>query len=157
MSLRFYKGDIQQVTGNNIIVFGSNPQGRHGWGLAKLAVEKCGAQYGKGRGLQGNSYALVTKNLTAGYEEFLTGYVYDKEGYRSVPPKWIKENIQELYMLAEYRKELKFFIGYKANNRNLNGYSPKEMIGFFVDGFTVPDNIRFHNSFRPVLRTMGYL
>lgn len=157
MSLRFYKGDIQQVTGNNIMVFGSNPEGRHGWGAAKIAMQKCGAQYGKGRGLQGNSYALITKNLTAGYKEFLTGYVYEKEGYRSVPSEWIKENIQELYLLAEYRKELKFFIAYKADSRNLNGYTPSEMIKFFVDEQTVPENIRFHNSFRPILRNLGFL
>lgn len=48
---------------NTIFVFGSNPEGRHGAGAAKTAKEKFGAIYGQGEGLQGNSYALPTKDL----------------------------------------------------------------------------------------------
>lgn len=48
---------------NTIFVFGSNPEGRHGAGAAKTAREKFGAQYGQGEGLQGNSYAIPTKDL----------------------------------------------------------------------------------------------
>lgn len=45
-----------------IFVFGSNLAGRHGKGAAKFAVENHGAIYGQGEGLQGNSYALPTKD-----------------------------------------------------------------------------------------------
>lgn len=45
-----------------IYVFGSNLAGRHGAGSAKVAVDHWGAIYGQGEGLQGNSYALPTKN-----------------------------------------------------------------------------------------------
>lgn len=48
---------------NTIFVFGSNPEGRHGAGAAKVAVDRFGAKYGQGEGLQGNSYALPTKDL----------------------------------------------------------------------------------------------
>jgi hypothetical protein len=48
---------------NTIFVFGSNPEGRHGAGAAKTAKEKFGAVYGQGEGLQGNAYALPTKDL----------------------------------------------------------------------------------------------
>ena len=155
--MKFYQGDIQKVTGNNVIVFGSNPQGWHGAGVAKLAFEQCGAVYGVGRGLKGNSYALVTKNLTPGYQEFLTGYIYPKAGAKSVPLEWIRENIHELYLLAEHRTDLKFFVAYKADGKNLNGYTSVEMIKTFVEGFVVPENIRFHNSFRPILRNLGFI
>ena len=45
-----------------IFVFGSNLAGIHGAGAAKHAVLNEGAMYGVGVGLQGNSYALPTKN-----------------------------------------------------------------------------------------------
>ena len=45
-----------------IFVFGSNLAGRHGAGSAKYAVQNHGAIYGQGVGLQGNSYALPTKD-----------------------------------------------------------------------------------------------
>ena len=48
---------------NTIFVFGSNPEGRHGAGAAKVAREKFGAVYGQGEGLQGSAYALPTKDL----------------------------------------------------------------------------------------------
>jgi len=49
---------------NTIFVFGSNPEGRHGAGAAKTAVEKFGAKYKQGEGLQGNAYALPTKDIS---------------------------------------------------------------------------------------------
>lgn len=54
---RFYQGFIRPEEGI-VFVFGSNPQGRHGAGAAKLAREQFGTIYGQGEGLQGNSYAL---------------------------------------------------------------------------------------------------
>ena len=57
-----YTGDITPDA-NTIFVFGSNPEGRHGAGAAKVAREQFGAIYGQGEGLQGNSYALPTKDL----------------------------------------------------------------------------------------------
>lgn len=46
-----------------VFVFGSNLAGRHGRGSALEAKMKHGAQYGKGVGRQGNSYAIPTKGL----------------------------------------------------------------------------------------------
>lgn len=43
-----------------IFVFGSNAAGRHGAGAAKFAALHCGAVYGEGEGLFGQSYALPT-------------------------------------------------------------------------------------------------
>jgi hypothetical protein len=44
----------------NIFVFGSNTRGMHGAGAARFALQKYGAIYWQGEGLQGNSYALPT-------------------------------------------------------------------------------------------------
>jgi len=46
----------------SIFVFGSNLAGRHGKGAALFALQKCGAIYGQGEGLQGSSYAIPTKD-----------------------------------------------------------------------------------------------
>jgi hypothetical protein len=46
----------------NIFVFGSNLAGRHGKGAALTARTLHGAIYGQGIGLQGNSYAIPTKD-----------------------------------------------------------------------------------------------
>ena len=45
-----------------IFVFGSNLAGRHGKGAALHARQHCGAIYGQGRGPQGVSYAIPTKD-----------------------------------------------------------------------------------------------
>jgi len=45
-----------------IFVFGSNLAGRHGAGAALYARQYCGAIYGQGVGLQGNSWAIPTKD-----------------------------------------------------------------------------------------------
>lgn len=46
-----------------IFVFGSNLAGRHGAGSAAAAVEHHGAVMGQGRGLQGDSYGIATKDF----------------------------------------------------------------------------------------------
>ncbi len=45
-----------------IFVFGSNLAGRHGKGAALFAKKHHGAIYGKGEGIQGQSYAIPTKD-----------------------------------------------------------------------------------------------
>ena len=55
-------GNIQELGPNEVFVFGSNLAGRHGKGAAALARKKWGAEYGVGRGLRGQSYAIPTKD-----------------------------------------------------------------------------------------------
>jgi hypothetical protein len=50
------------VSKREIFVFGSNLAGRHGKGAAAVALRHYGAIYGQGEGLQGNAYALPTKD-----------------------------------------------------------------------------------------------
>jgi len=47
---------------DQVFVFGSNTQGRHGKGAAKQALQ-FGAEYSKAYGRQGQTYAIVTKEL----------------------------------------------------------------------------------------------
>lgn len=52
---------------DTIFVFGSNREGRHGKGAALEARQKHGARNGKAEGIQGRSYAIITKELRPGY------------------------------------------------------------------------------------------
>lgn len=57
---RFTSERITQLEANEIFVFGSNLGGYHGGGAARIAMEKFGAVWGQGVGLQGQSYAIPT-------------------------------------------------------------------------------------------------
>ncbi len=144
-----YTGTITSLKPNQIFVFGSNPEGRHGAGAAKLAKDKFGAIYNQGRGLQGQSYGLVTKNLKAGFKE-ANGTVYEKEGERSVSPEQIKQNIQELYNTGNAFPGKEFLVAYSGTGKNLNGYTPKEMADMF-SSFPIPANIIFEEGFSKLL------
>lgn len=51
---------ITELQPGEIFVFGSNLQGMHGGGAARVAYRNFGAIMGKGVGLQGQSYAIPT-------------------------------------------------------------------------------------------------
>lgn len=55
--------EIDRSVSTEIFVFGSNREGRHGKGAALHARQKYGAIYGQPKGRQGNSYAIITKEL----------------------------------------------------------------------------------------------
>ena len=60
MKNRITPQKITKLAKNEIFVFGSNSQGNHCSGAAKLALDKFGAIMGCGYGLQGKSYAINT-------------------------------------------------------------------------------------------------
>jgi hypothetical protein len=59
--MKYYKGNIKSLPDNGVFVFGSNLQGIHGAGAAKVARAKYGAKIGVGFGISGKSYAIPTK------------------------------------------------------------------------------------------------
>lgn len=128
-----YEGNITPDE-DTIFVFGSNPEGRHGAGAAKVAREVFGAKYGVGEGLTGNSYALPTKDLR----------VKENRGLRSIPRETIVESIQKLYETARRMPNKKFKVAYRnTNTASLNGYTGLEMIDMFKDAGPIPSNIIF--------------
>lgn len=60
MSMRFTPDKITKLAPDEIFVFGSNLAGRHGGGAALTAMQHFGAEWGKGEGIQGQSYAIPT-------------------------------------------------------------------------------------------------
>lgn len=58
--MRISEPNITDLKHGQIFVFGSNVQGYHQGGAAKLAHEKFGAKWGVGVGLTGQTYAIPT-------------------------------------------------------------------------------------------------
>ena len=52
--------NIEALQPDEVFVFGSNLGGFHGGGAARVAFRKFGAEWGKGVGLHGQSYAIPT-------------------------------------------------------------------------------------------------
>lgn len=143
--MNYYTGNITPEP-DTIFVFGSNPEGRHGLGSAKVAREQFGAIYGRGEGLQGNSYALPTTELRYPRRE---GYLAREPHYtrHSMSEEHIVENIRRMYQCAEEHPDKKFKVAYrnKPDERTLCGYSGKELMTMFktaCDG-NYPDNVYF--------------
>jgi len=145
--MKFYKGNIEPEE-KTIFVFGSNPEGRHGAGSAKAAHDKFGAIYGQGEGIQGQSYALPTKDLRI-------------PGTRSISETDIIKNIEKLYQVARSMPDKDFKVAYrtKMNETSLNGYTGREMLDMFTIN-PVPNNIYFseewHDIFCQIHHYDGY-
>ena len=137
----YYEGNIVPEP-NTIFVFGSNPEGRHGAGAAKVARNKFGAIYGQGEGLQGNAYALPTKDLR----------VKENKGFKSISPNEIIENIKKLYIVAKENPTKQFKIAYRnTTEKSLNGYTGLEMIEMFNQAGPIPSNIVFSKEWYDVM------
>ena len=92
---------------NEVFVFGSNFQGRHMGGAARVAQEKFGAVWGIGEGLQGQSYAIPTM-----------------EGLDNIRPA-----VERFTSFARQHKELKFFV--TAIGCGIAGYQVEEIAPLF--------------------------
>ena len=131
---------IEALKDNQVFVFGSNPEGRHGMGAAKAAM-KFGAKYGKGRGLSGQTYALVTKNLKAGFCESCTGIIYKDAGAKSVTEGQIVNNILELYFVARSMPDKEFLIPYQNSSKNIGNNNSKKFTSVHEQSFTMRNSI----------------
>ena len=71
--IKTYSGFIHYLNKDQIFVFGSNTQGRHGKGAALTARLRFGAIYGNPEGIQGKSFAIITKRQALSSPPFLLG------------------------------------------------------------------------------------
>ena len=134
-----YSGFIHYLNKDQIFVFGSNTQGRHGRGAALTARLKFGAIYGKPEGTQGKSFAIITKDLT-------------KNTHPSRTPAQIISQINKLYEYATLHPDKEFIIAYKCGDNNLNAYSSEDMAKMFASRY-VPSNIVFDKDFYELVKS----
>ena len=128
-----YSGFVTYLHDNQIFVFGSNTQGRHGKGAALTARVKFGAIYGNPEGIQGKSFAIITKDLT-------------KKAHPSRTTAQIISQINKLYEYATLHPDKEFIIAYKCGDNNLNAYSSEDMAKMFASR-DIPENIVFDKLF----------
>lgn len=125
----FTKEYIEYVQPNEIFVFGSNTEGKHGSGSAKMAL-RFGAVYGQPHGLQGNSYGIETIDL--------------RIGLRSVSLQTITNQIQELINFAKENPNKKILVTKIGSERA--GYTIQEIAKCF-DWFEYPKNMILPKEF----------
>lgn len=92
--INFTPDVITTLLPNEVFVFGSNMNGNHWGGAAKIAHEKFGAVWGKGRGLCGQSYALPTLD----------------EDMKPLRPSELKTEFMSLIRCAEMNPNLIFYL-----------------------------------------------
>lgn len=131
---------ITTLKENEVFVFGSNTQGRHGKGTALLAKQKFGAIYGQARGLQGQSYAIVTKDLTP--NSF-------KTRDRNVPLYSIQKEISEFISFADDHPQLQFLV--TKIGCGLAGYSIEEIASLFPQSCEIPNNVSLPKEFWDII------
>ena len=120
---------IKELLPNQIFVFGSNLTGVHGAGAAKQAMMKFGAVYGRGQGLQGQSYAIPTKDFRI----------------ETLPLSEIAKYVQKFIEFAINHPDLEFLV--TPIGTGLAGYSVEQIKPLFesANGIT---NIKLPHEFK---------
>lgn len=98
-----------------IFVFGSNLAGRHGKGAALTAYRNHGAIYGEGVGLQGQSYAIPTKD----------------EDLKTLPLSKIQRYVDQFVRFAKLNPDMIFEV--TRVGCGLAGYDDNEIAPMFSD------------------------
>lgn len=84
MENRITPSFITSLKDGEVFVFGSNKEGMHGGGAARVAYEKFGAKWGEGIGMTGMCYAIPTMD---GSIELIRKYVDDFTEYARSHPE----------------------------------------------------------------------
>ncbi len=109
---------ITELKSNEIFVFGSNLNGLHGGGAARIAYKCFGALWGQGVGLQGQSYAIPTMH----------------GGVESIKP-YVDDFIEFAFSHPEY----KFLV--TRIGCGIAGFSPNELAPLFLKVIDLPNVI----------------
>ncbi|HOG37089.1 MAG TPA: hypothetical protein PK984_07105 [Paludibacteraceae bacterium] len=123
----FTPDKISELKNNEIFVFGSNLQGAHGGGAARVALNNFGAVWGQGVGLQGQSYAIST--MQGGVET-------------------IKPYVDEFIDFAHQHTELQFYV--TRIGCGIAGFRDKDIAPLFTKAIELP-NIILPKSFVEII------
>ncbi len=114
---------ISALKENEVFVFGSNLSGAHGGGAAFVALERFGAIWGQGVGLQGQSYGIPT--MHGGVDA-------------------IKPYVDDFIRFAREHPELKFYV--TKIGCGIAGFRIGEMAPLFADAIDV-ENVLLPEEF----------
>ena len=124
---RITPNHISQLAANEIFVFGSNLDGHHYGGAARIANEKFGAIFGQGVGLQGQSYAIPTMQV----------------GVETIRPY-----VDEFIEFAKQHPELIFYV--TRIGCGIAGFKDSEIAPLFRGAIGI-ENIALPQSFMDVI------
>lgn len=119
---------IKSLQPNEIFVFGSNLQGMHYGGAARVACQHFGAVMGNGVGIQGQSYAIPT--MQGG-------------------PKTIKPYVDDFIAYASQHPGQIFYV--TPIGCGIAGFKPRDIAPLFKDAVNIP-NIYLPKSFWELLK-----
>lgn len=129
---------LEELPAQNIIfVFGSNRQGRHGKGAALKARDLHGAIQGQAEGLQGNSYAIITKEL--------------RPWRPKVTLEEIKQGVATFLDFAKDHPEMIFYV--TPIGCGLAGFKPEQIAPLFKDK---TDNVILPGIFYHILENLNH-
>ena len=120
---------ITTLADDEVFVFGSNARGMHGGGAARVALEKFGAVWGQGEGLQGQSYAIPTM-----------------EGFEKIPPV-----VDRFIDFAAEHPDLKFYV--TPIGCGIAGYVETEIAPLFAKAVTL-ENVNLPAGFWEILNSL---
>ena len=126
--LRVTSENITELKENEIFVFGSNEAGRHGKGAAKTAL-KFGAIYGRGKGQNGNTYAIPTMNYSI---------------TKSVPMNKLEKCIRDFIKYTKKHPQYTYLV--TKIGCGLAGLKVKDIAPLFEEAFNI-DNIYLPQEF----------
>ncbi|MBU9018207.1 hypothetical protein KTG24_10350 [Bacteroides fragilis] len=127
MKQRVTSNHIERLQPNEIFVFGSNLSGHHGGGAALLAMNKWGAIWGQGVGLQGQTYGIPT--MQGGVET-------------------IRPYVDEFIQFANKHPEMTFLV--TEIGCGIAGFPPQEIAPLFAKA-TTTENIHLPQWFWDLL------
>lgn len=127
--VRFTPEHITSLAPGEVFVFGSNLAGMHGGGAARVAMQRFGAVWGQGVGLQGQSYAIPT--MQGGVET-------------------IRPYVDEFIAFARSHPELCFYV--TRIGCGIAGFQDCEIAPLFAEALDVA-NIVLPESFVAVLQS----
>ncbi len=102
-------GFITELDDNEVFVFGSNMNGFHSGGAAKIACDKFGAVWGKSEGLSGKTWAIATLNTRM----------------EKVSLDYIKWQLEDLVKWAERYEDKEFLL--TPIGQGIAGFSKEEI------------------------------
>lgn len=129
LNAQYTPDKIIKLGENDIFVFGSNLEGLHCSGAARVAFDRFGAIWGQGKGLQGNAYAIPT--MHGGVDE-------------------IKPFVDEFIQVAKSRPDLTFYV--TKIGCGIAGFTFEEIAPLFRAAVDLP-NVRLPREFAEIIQS----
>lgn len=127
---------INSLKPNEIFVFGSNLKGLHAGGAARFALDRFGAEWGNGVGMQGQSYAIPTLSNPGGIKSNM------------LPISVIGKYVNEFLQFANEHKDLVFLV--TPIGCGIAGFTPEDIAPLFRDAMQM-NNVTLPQSFIDIL------